>query len=334
AVAIVPTANPSTCSLLDAGAAQRIADQLEPESWLPDRKAAREALARLHFASRPQILWLSDGLDYGNDAQPTAEALAKIGPVKILADAVGHLPLALKPESNRADGFGVTVLRADAGGTRHGQGSALGARGENLASAPFAFADGKMQTTTKITLPLEVRNETQRIVIDNEDSAGAVRLLDTNAKRRAVGLISASNAENEQPLLSDLFYLQRALSPYADLTKGTVEDALARNADVIFLADIGRIARADYNRVDKFVTDGGVLVRFAGARMTQNVDDLIPVKLRSGGRYLGGALDWAKPQQLAPFPDNSPFRGLAIPSEVTVSRQILAEPSLDMGGRG
>jgi hypothetical protein len=330
-VAIVPTANPpSPVSLLDAGAAGRIADQLEPESWLPDRKRAREALARLHFSSTPQILWLSDGLDYGNDAQRTADALAKIGHLKILADAPGHLPLALKPESNRTDGFSVTIIRADGGGARHGRVSALGARGENLASAPFAFADGKYQATAKITLPLEVRNETQRIVVDNEDSAGAVRLLDTNAKRRAVGLISASNTESEQPLLSDLFYLQRALSPYADLTKGTIEDALARNADVIVLADIGRIAGADYGRVDKFVTNGGVLVRFAGARMTQNVDDLIPVKLRSGGRYLGGALDWAKPQQLAPFPDNSPFRGLAIPKEVTVSRQILAEPSIDM----
>jgi hypothetical protein len=331
-VAIVPTADPpATVSLMDAGAAQRFAEQLEPQSWLPDRKRARTLLARLHLSSTPQILWLSDGLDYGNDAQPTADALAKIGHLRIVADATGHLPLALKPESNRVDGFGISVIRGDGQGARQGTVSALGAHGENLASAPFVFADGKLLTQTKITLPLEVRNETQRIAIDNEDSAGAVRLLDTNAKRRAVGLISASNTESEQPLLSDLFYLERALSPYADLTKGTIADALARNADEIVLADIGRIAGDDYSRVENFVNAGGVLVRFAGARMTQNVDDLVPVKLRSGGRYLGGALDWAKPQQLAPFPDNSPFRGLAIPDEVTVSRQILAEPTIDMG---
>ncbi|HEY5338851.1 MAG TPA: DUF4159 domain-containing protein [Rhizomicrobium sp.] len=333
-VAIVPTANPpSPVSLLDAGSAQRVAEQLEPESWLPDRKRAREILARLHFTSTPEIIWLSDGLDYGNDAQATAAALAKIGHLKILVDEAGHLPLALKPETSRTDGFEVTVVRADAEGARSGRVSALGARGENLASAPFAFRNGKSEASAKIPLPLEVRNETQRIVIDNEESAGATRLLDSNSKRRAVGLISASNMENEQPLLSDLFYLERALSPYADLSKGTIEDALTRNAQVMVLADIGRIAGADYNRVDKFVTNGGVLVRFAGARMTQNVDDLIPVKLRSGGRYLGGALDWGKPQHLAPFPDSSPFRGLTIPGEVTVSRQVLAEPSVDLGDR-
>ena len=331
-VAIVPTANPpSPVSLLDAGSAQRAAEDIAPESWLPDRRAAAAALAKAHFATAPEIVWLSDGLDYGNDAAQAAAALAKIGHLKILSDEPTHLALALRPESSRADGFVVPVIRANTQGARSGTVSALGTRGENLASAPFAFQSGKDMTTAKITLPLEVRNETARIAIDNEDSAGAVRLLDTNSKRRAVGLISASNAENEQPLLSDLYYLSRALQPFADLSKGTIDDALERNASVIVLADIGRVAGADYTKVDKFVRDGGVLVRFAGARMTDNVDDLIPVKLRSGGRYLGGALAWQEPQHLAPFPDASPFRGLAIPKEVTVSRQILAEPSVDLG---
>jgi hypothetical protein len=330
AVAIVPTANAvGPISVLDAGSAQRTAEQLAPVSWLPNRRQAVSLLAKTHFAAAPQIVWLSDGLDYG-DAADTARALSKIGNVKILADAPGHLPLALKPESNRADGFAVHVIRAETQGARHGTVSALGAHGENLASAPFAFANGRDETTANIRLPLEVRNETTRIVIDNEDSAGATRLLDSNTRRRAVGLISASNA-NDQPLLSDLYYLEKALSPYADITKGSVNEALSRNASVLVLADIGRIAGADYTTISKFVEDGGVLVRFAGARMTQNVDDLIPVKLRSGGRYLGGALAWQEPQHLAPFPDASPFRGLPVPKEVTVSRQVLAEPSVDLG---
>src|SRR5665213_520646 len=113
-VAIVGTANaPAPVSLLDAGDAQRSAEELEPQSWLPDRNRARAELGRAHFSSTPEIVWFSDGLDYGNDAQPTAAALAKIGYLKILSDASGHLQLALKPESNRTDGFGVTVIRAE-----------------------------------------------------------------------------------------------------------------------------------------------------------------------------------------------------------------------------
>ena len=151
------------------------------------------------------------------------------------------------------------------------------------------------------------------------------------AKRRSVGLVSASNLENEQPLLSDVYYLERALSPYAELHKGTIEEATSRNVSVLVLADIGKIAGADHDRGREIRRRRRRAVRFAGGRMTEGADDLVPVRLRTGGRYLGGALAWATPQHLAPFPDTSPFRGLTIPREVTVSRQVLAEPSVELG---
>ncbi len=81
------------------------------------------------------------------------------------------------------------------------------------------------------------------------------------------------------------------------------------------------------------MSDGGLLLRFAGERMTGEVDDLVPVKLRVGGRYLGGALAWAEPQHLAAFSDASPFGGLAVPPDVSVSRQVLAEPSVQLSDR-
>jgi Domain of unknown function (DUF4159)/Aerotolerance regulator N-terminal len=332
-VAIIPTAGAVTpaVTLLSAGEAEREAGDLVPQPYAPNRARAVAALVRAKLHA-PEILWLSDGLDQG-DAQATAHALSGIGALKIFADAPGRLALALKPGSNQADGFAVTIIRAETEGARSGDVAAIGAHGEALASAVFRFAPGARETVAKISLPLEVRNETQRIVIANEDSAGAVRLLDRSSRRRAVGLVSASNLETEQPLLSDVYYLERALAPFADVHKGTIADALGRNAPILVLADIGTIAGADYDAVARFVANGGVLVRFAGGRMTEGVDDLIPVKLRLGGRYLGGALNWAQPQHLAPFPDASPFRGLNIPSEVTVSRQVLAEPSVDLGDR-
>ncbi|HSC18517.1 MAG TPA: DUF4159 domain-containing protein [Rhizomicrobium sp.] len=333
AVAIIPTASasPPNITLLDAGKALRTARDLAPESWLPNRRRAADALAKAHLAA-PQILWLSDGLD-NDDAPKTAQALGKLGHLTVFADSVGKLPLGLKPARNQADGFVANIIRPGGQGERRGDVLALGTRGEILATAPFRFAPGADTAATKIRLPLELRNQTQRIAIANEDSAGAVQLLDTSARRRSVGLVSASNQENEQPLLSDVYYLERALSPYADLHKGTIGEALSRNVSVLVLADIGRIAGADRDRVARFVNDGGVLVRFAGGRMTEAVDDLVPVKLRTGGRYLGGALAWASPQHLAPFPETSPFRGLGVPREVMVSRQVLAEPSVELGER-
>ena len=58
----------------------------------------------------------------------------------------------------------------------------------------------------------------------------------------------------------------------------------------------------------------------------QGDDDLVPVKLRRGGRTLGGSLTWEKPQHLAAFAADGPFAGLVVPKDVTVGRQVLAEP--------
>ena len=71
----------------------------------------------------------------------------------------------------------------------------------------------------------------------------------------------------------------------------------------------------------------GVLVRFAGPRLEKAGDELLPVPLRAGGRSLGGALSWSTPQPLAALDEASPFAGLAIPPDVMINRQVLADPS-------
>jgi hypothetical protein len=96
---------------------------------------------------------------------------------------------------------------------------------------------------------------------------------------------------------------------------------------------VARISGADLGKVKDFVSHGGVLIRFAGERMTGGSDELVPVKLRVGGRYLGSAMAWSAPQHLAQFGPSSPFNGLEIPAEVTVTRQILAEPSAELPNR-
>ena len=63
-----------------------------------------------------------------------------------------------------------------------------------------------------------------------------------------------------------------------------------------------------------------------GPRLAASDDDLVPVRLRRGGRILGGSLSWDKPQPLAAFSHESPFNGMSVPNDVTVSRQVLAEP--------
>ena len=325
AVAIVPTADVPDVGLMDAGKAGRMARELVPRSWMPDQMRAADAIAKAKFPSRPEILWLSDGLEHGA-AQGVAARLRSVGATTITIDA-GNSARAVLPAVIETNGFAVTVLRA---GNNGGDGDvvARNGRGGLLATAPFHFEAGAEKAVAHLRLPAQVRNETARIGILNEESAGATQLFDGGGLRKSVGLVSTGSVEDQQPLLSDVFYLERALSPYADMQKGSIGDLIKNRAGVLVLADVGRIAGADHDSVAQFVKDGGLLVRFAGERMANDSDDLVPVKLRSGGRYLGGAMGWATPQKLAPFTAESPFAGLSLPDDVSVSRQILAEPGI------
>ena len=77
-----------------------------------------------------------------------------------------------------------------------------------------------------------------------------------------------------------------------------------------------------------------MLVRFAGPRLAGATDDdLVPVKLRRGGRILGGSLSWDQPQPLAAFSPDGPFAGLTVPDDVLVNRQVLAEPDATLAER-
>jgi hypothetical protein len=164
-----------------------------------------------------------------------------------------------------------------------------------------------------------------------------VHLLDGRSEWHRVGIVSGESREDAQPLLSPLYYVQRALSPYADVvapSEGNVATAVRELIDqkvsTIVLADIGKLVAGTEQQLDEWLKSGGVLIRFAGPRLEQGGDELLPVALRRGGRSLGGSLSWSTPQPLAAFEEASPFRGLAVPEDVRVNRQVLADPTVAM----
>jgi hypothetical protein len=329
-VAIIPTAGTAPTGLLNEGEAARIARELKPMPWPGDRAAAARALGRFNFAATPALYWLTDGIDDAG-SQTLRDAFKRYGSASMFAPS--HMPLGLLPVVRDASGFALTAIRANAGATQDVEAGALGVRGETLAATKLHFKRGETRAHGHISLPMEVRNATTRLAIAGEESAGAVQLLDRGAAQRSAGIVSENASGEAQPLLSDVYYLERALSPYAEIAKGGITQLLDKRVSVLVLADVAKIGSADRENVKDFVSKGGVLIRFAGERTTNGSDDLVPVKLRVGGRYLGSAMAWSAPQHLAPFNAASPFNGLEIPAEVTVSRQVLAEPSAEAQNR-
>jgi len=59
----------------------------------------------------------------------------------------------------------------------------------------------------------------------------------------------------------------------------------------------------------------------------------MPVRLRRGGRSVGGTMSWGEPKSVAPFAEASPFFGLKVPADVLVSSQVMAQPDPTLADR-
>ena len=273
-------------------------------------------------------------------------ARATLSPKTLAKLAGGHGSFAvLRPEGDDAalalgqsagdKGELAARVMSAAQGPRSGVVRALTGRGEPLGEAAFSIGETAREAIANFDLPLEIRNQVARIEIAGERSAGAVHLLDGRSQWHRVGIVSGKSREAAQPLLSPLYYVQRALSPYADVitpSEGNVANAIhsliEQKVSTIVLADIGKLVAGTQEELETWLKSGGVLIRFAGPRLEQGGDELLPVALRRGGRSLGGSLSWSTPQPLAPFEEKSPFRGLTVPEDVKINRQVLADPTV------
>jgi hypothetical protein len=335
-VAIIPLSEVGRdISLETAGAARVRLRTLKPKPHTIERVDALPAIGRF-VATTPsiEVLWLADGVDVVR-AKEFVEQLGKTLEKQTVTVVEGGVPPAhaLVAADNAAGALTVKVLRATTNGGESGIVRALDPKGLPLGEAPFGFKGSGRETEAAFDLPVEIRNDIARLEVAGERSSGAVQLLDKRWRRRTVGVITGTGADTAQPLLASTFYLSRALNPFADVRladRGSpalaVTQFLDQNLPMLILADVGNVAGEARERLAKWIDEGGVLVRFAGPRLAAGDDDLIPVKLRRGGRILGGSLSWEQPQALAGFSRDSPFNGMTVPNDVTVTRQVLAEP--------
>ncbi|MGJ4900891.1 DUF4159 domain-containing protein [Bradyrhizobium sp. HKCCYLS2058] len=334
-VALLPLSEPARdLTLMPAGAARVALRQIAPKAYTTERADALPQLDRfLKATGDAEIMWFSDGVDPGRGSEFVTGLAKTIGDRSLTVFEGGTpSPLALAGAENAAAKMTVKVLRADLS-VPGGIVRALDAKGSPLGEAQFSFAAGAHDAEASFDLPVELRNDITRLEIAGERSAGAVQLLDKRWRRRAVGIVSGATSDTAQPLLAPTFYLTRALSPFADLRLGdrgapqqVITQFLDQKVPMIVMADVGTLSPELRDRLNGWIENGGVLVRFAGPRLAQGDDDLVPVKLRRGGRTLGGSLTWEKPQHLAAFAADGPFAGITVPKDVTVNRQVLAEP--------
>ena len=342
-LATAPPADGSAISVvsLSAATARSSIAKLTPSPWPTDRGQATEAVIDWSggFSGLADIRWLSDGLD-GPGADTLSERLSTLGRVTIYG-ATGTAVTLLRPPRSTPKGLEMTLERSFATTPeRPLTVRGLDDEGQVQVEGEALFVEGELQTNMTLSGPSEILNRVARLQIGSGAHAGSVVLLDQRWRRRPVGIIDIDGAAAAaQPLLSNSYYIERALQGATTVRRGSLASLLSQPTAILVIPDGIELAENEIQTVERWIADGGILVRFAGpglARRTGDVlpggvtDTLLPVTLRAGDRVIGGAMSWRQPMSLQPFPESSPFAGLSVPRDVKVGRQVLAQPTPDL----
>lgn len=309
---------------------------LQPMPWPSDRAAAATAMQAWKDRAGASVIYVPDGLTDGPDFGGFSSAMRDLGPVTEICCDATPAPLLLPPTSE-ADRLIARVAVPPRPAPSEANVLAQSGDGRTLARTTLTIPAGAGTASAPIALPPEIRNQLTRLVLEGPPSAGSVVLLDERWRRRPVGLLAGDLAAADTPFTGSIYFLKRALGPFTQLREGQADTLLKRDISVIILADRPLPPGPERDELETWVRKGGLLIRFAGPRIaeaaTEDTDTLLPVHLLGGDRQLGGAMSWSQPAGLARFPPGSPFAGLAVPADVKVTRQVLAEPSVDLANR-
>ena len=336
-VGVLSLTRPETVVFQAAQVWLRALAGLQPEPW----EAANAVDLEPVLPEGPfDTLWLSDGVarDTRSDALALFEAR---GTVEVTE---GMRPiLALSFAELDGEGVGLAVQRVQQGVVRDVIVQAIGPDPAGiervLDELATEFETGAGDVEARFVLPAELQARVSRFVIKGQGHAGAVVLTDDSLRRRDIALVDSRVNREGLELLSPLHYLEKALVESSNLRIGSLDEVLLAGPDVVILADIAEMTEASETALIEWTNEGGLLVRFAGPRLaasevSRSVEHpLLPVRLRAGGRFVGGAMSWGEPKTLAPFEQGSPFFGLTVSDELRVTAQVVAQPDPQLSER-
>lgn len=310
---------------LSLAAAQLAVRNLLPRAWSADAPAVLRRIGALQGDTAPdRVVVVTDG--YGDGA-----LAAIVGAVDALpgltappdVQMVAHNPLAIGQVSALGNGWQVELVRADSRARQTVKLFARDMQGQIAATSSAAFAEGQKSVKTQLTVTGAAVTRIRLLEIEGVSSAAARHLIDERTSRPVVALVGSAETAAQRPLQSGLYYIRRALEPFASVSEYGLADTALTDAQIIMLIDTPLIEGEEARRLLGWARAGGVLVSFAGPRVAENGTLAAPAPLRPGTRHLGGRLSWTEAQPIGQMSADGPFAGLAPSAEVTVAQQVL-----------
>lgn len=318
--------------VLQPAQASQIVKSLRPLPWPARYDLLAAQLSKTELISAPDIFWLGNGVG-GEGFTDVLNKLRDAGKVSYYVKA--DLPLAWLSARPKADNKIELQLRRSAilgnplpALTYRVQ--AFGEDGRVLGQKEVSIPANENGLKADLEMPLELKNKVGSLAIEMQSGAGATYLLDETGRQHPVGIVSTQAMDSSKPLLDELYFIERAIGPFAEIYHGNLDEILKSNVAVIILTDANHPGPLERDQLDTWVKEGGMLIRFGGENMVKDKDTLTPVPVREAPRNLTGNLSWSEPLSLAPMPERGPFAGLAVPADIKIMKQILSAPTQDL----
>lgn len=316
---------------MPAARAKTIVNGLKTHPWPASYTAANAAISDTARKNSIETIWVANGL---NNLQGIdfAKALQQQGSLTYMEPDAAQRPILLRPYKRTGHNSQVAITAAGGFPENMPVGvDALSSDGRILDHQDIILQSKNMPGEVEFKLPDTLRGQIYQFRLSGRSGAGAVVITNNTLNRKLVGIVSSRDERKSAPLVESSYYISRALEPHADIQSGELDDLLQqKNISSIILPDIGTLPAGTLDKLEKWVRNGGLLLRMAGPNMGKSENFLTPTPLRKGERALSGSLTWDKIQKIAPFPKSSPFYGIDIQPDIEVRQQILPEPVSDL----
>ena len=210
------------------------------------------------------------------------------------------------------------------------------------AKRPSDLTPGETRVSVAFDLPLELRNQVARIEIPGERSAGAVSLIDAATQWHRVGSdlgreprtgAAAAGAALLHPEGAGRRTRSCRSTKDANLAAGPRQPPEAERLG----ADAGRHRHAHRGsaKADRRLRQDAAACWCASpARASRKAATICcPCRCAPAGARLAARCRGRRRRSSRAFDETSPFAGLAIPADVTINRQVLADPGQALARR-
>lgn len=317
---------------MDAEEAENFVARLAPQPWPTDHGGLRAVAAEVFERNKiSHAIFLSDGTASDRNASHNLlRALqSDAGGLTVVMDGEVNAPLVLRRTVQKPGQLSFSVERLEAATEPSEMKIVAAAAGGNVLDE-LAFSYPGSRTSFDVTWDIlpEMRNKVARLYLREPQMASAVYLTDSQWQQHPVGVIADPSQKDNQSFLNEVYYLRRALETNSQIDVDQVDELLKQPLSALIWPDSAPVAAVERVRLLEWVQQGGFLIRFAGPNLAANPEDpLLPVALRYGQRAMEGSMTWEKPVKLGDIGEFSPLLGLGVPKDVTVTRQVLADPS-------